>query len=159
MKRSTKTGVSAGSIAILLGLTSVLSGLQSANTESCELKVDFAHISTYANETGGQKKIKIKARTECTKVQKYSVVEMKFYEVTKNGDVPVRIFDPKLAMSDKKRPENAYFESFEEFCVEDSQHKYFGKASGNVRMKSGKLIKVSGVSDKSITLRCGIAAQ
>ena len=159
MKRSTKTGISAGTIALLLGLTGFIGGLQSANRESCELKLDFAHISTYANETGGQKKIKIKARTECNKVQRFSIVAMKFYEVTRSGNKVVRSFEPIQATSDKKRPENAYFEGFEEFCINDNQHRYIGEASGTVRMQSGKQIKVFGASQKPIALKCGITAQ
>lgn len=159
MKRSTKTGVSAGTMALLLGLSSFLNGLHSAQRESCELKVDFVHISTYANETDGAKKVKVKARTECTKAQKYSVVSMKLYEIMDVGNKIAKGFDSKLVVADKKQPENAYFDSFEEFCIDESKHLYFGKASGSVRMKSGKLIKVSGVSEKSVALRCGIAAQ
>ena len=85
MKRSTKTGISAGTIALLLGLTGFIGGLQSANRESCELKVDFAHISTYANETGGQKKIKIKARDQVVK-------HIKLEDLDENFDID---FDTK----------------------------------------------------------------
>lgn len=159
MKRSTKTGVGAGTMAVLLALTSFLNGLQSAKRESCTLKVDSAHISKYAKMTDGERKLKIKARTECNNVQKYSVISMEFYEVISGRKDVVRSFDPIMVSSDRKRPKNAYFESFEEFCINNSEHRYYGEASGTVYMESGKLIKVSGTSEKSTTLRCGIVAK
>ena len=146
-------------MALLLGLTSLINGLQAAKREKCEIKVDYAHISTYASENSGAIKIKIKANTKCTHPQEYSTVGMKFYEISYNGSKQVRIFDSVKEAADKRRPEYAYFEGFEEFCIDRSMHRYFGKASGKVRMKSGKLIKVSGISEKSISLPCGIPAQ
>lgn len=159
MKRSAKTGLTAGTAAILLGLTSLINGLQAAKRETCVLKVDYAHLSTHAKEQHGDAKIKVKARTECTKNQISSTISMTIYEVTKNGDVEILPFRKVKADADTKYPNKAYFESFEAFCLDKTTHEYFGKASGEVRMKSGKLIKVSGISEKSISLRCGIQAQ
>lgn len=159
MKRSAKTSLGAGTMALLLGISSLVNGLQAAKREKCEIKVDYAHLSTYASENDGAIKMKIKANTKCTRAQKYSTIGMKFYEISSNGTRQVRIFDSVKELADKKRPEYAFFEGFEEFCIDNSSHRYFGKASGKVRMKSGKLIKVSGVSEKSISLPCGIPAQ
>lgn len=159
MKRSAKTGLTAGTTALLLGITSLINGLQAAKRESCVLNVDYAHISTYAYENDGEKKLKIKAKTECNRPQEYSTVAMTFYEVKLVGKTEVRRFDPLKVLADKRRPENAYFESFEEFCLSNVTHKYLGKATGKVRMKSGKLIKVSGKSKKSISVPCWIGAQ
>jgi len=159
MKRSAKTGLTAGSTALLLGITSLINGLQAAKRESCVLNVDYAHISTYAYENDGEKKLKIKANTECNRPQEYSTVAMTFYEVKLVGKTEVRRFDSLKVLADKRRPENAYFESFEEFCLSNVTHKYVGKATGKVRMKSGKLIKVSGKSKKSISVPCWIGAQ
>lgn len=146
-------------MALLLGLTSFVNGLQASKREKCEIKVDYAHLSTYARENGGSAKIKIKANTKCSRPQEYSILGMKFYQISYNGSKQVRIFDSVKVSADKKRPEYAYFEGFEEFCIDSGLHRYFGKASGKVRMKSGKLIKVSGISEKSISLPCGLPAQ
>jgi hypothetical protein len=159
MKRSTKTTLTAGTSAILLGLTSLINGLQASKRESCVLKVDYAHISTYAYEADGVKKLKIKAKTECNRPQKYSTVTMRFYEVTLVRKKEVWVSESIIESADKKRPENAYFESFEKACNNSERHNYLGKATGKVRMKSGKLIKVSGKSEKYISLPCGFVAQ
>lgn len=159
MKRSAKTGLTAGTAAILLGITSLINGLQAAKRETCVLKVDYAHISTYAFENDGAKKLKIKANTECNRPQEYSKIAMTFYEIKLVGKTEARSFEPLIVQADKKSPENAYFESFEVFCINNVAHKYIGKATGGVRMKSGRLIKVSGKSKKSISVPCWIGAQ
>jgi hypothetical protein len=159
MKRSTKTSLSAGTMALLLGLSSFINGLQSAKGGSCELRVDYAHLSTYAKETAGLYKLKIKAITQCNKPQKYSTIAMKFYESLNSDKKLVKSLDPVTVLADKREPRNAYFESFEVFCLTKSRHSYFGEASGQVHMSSGKVIKVSGKSGKSTSIPCGITAE
>lgn len=146
MKRSTKTGISAGTTGFLLGLLAFLGGLQHGKKESCEIKVDKAHISQYSLKKYGTHNLKIDVTTKCTKPQKYSSLSVSVYKVERSLTTKVHEFPSKNYEADVKHPERAYALDRELLCVGFHPLKYYGVADGTVFMRSGKKIPVHGKS-------------
>lgn len=159
MKRSTKTKISAGTLAILVALNGFVTGLKQARNGNCELFVDYAHESKYTRNNNMGDYLKINARTECTRNQKYSEISMKIYEV--NGGTTKALLEiPKEKVyADVKNPKIAYFNNFKSACVGHHLIKYFGVASGEVKLANGKTKKVNGKSKKSTYVDCVINAE
>jgi hypothetical protein len=159
MKRSTITKVSAGTAALLLAVQGLLNGLNMARKGSCELFVDNAHESTYTRTNNMGNNLKINARTECDKTQLYSEVKMTVYEVVGSNSQRKQEFPLEKAVADKKNPQNAYFTNFKSICIGHRPIKYFGTASGTVKLKNGKTVKVNGKSSKTTYVDCVINAK
>jgi len=159
MKRSTKTQISAGTLAILVALNGFVTGLKQTRSGNCEIFVDYAHESTYTRNNNMGDYLKINARTECTRNQKYSEVSMKIYEVDGGSTRALLEFPREIVYADVKNPKVAYFNNFKSACVGYHPIKYFGVAEGEVRLTNGKTKKVFGKSKKTTYVDCVINAE
>ncbi len=154
MKRSTKTQISAGTLAILVALNGFVTGLKQSRNGNCELFVDYAHESKYTRNNNMGDYLKIDARTECTRNQKYSEVSMTIYEVKGSATRALLEIPAEKVYADVKNPKIAYFNNFKSACVGHHPIKYFGVALVEVKLVNGKIKKVTGKSKKSIYVDC-----
>lgn len=159
MKRSTKTQISVGSLAILVALNGFVTGLKQSSNGNCELFVDYAHESKYTRNNNMGDYLKIDARTACTRNQKYSEVSMTIYEVKGSTTRALLEIPTERVYADVKNPKIAYFNNFKSGCIGHHPIKYFGVALGVVKLANGKTKKVSGKSEKSIYVDCVINAK
>jgi len=158
MKRSTKTSLTAGTTALLLGLQSLLTGLN-ASRPHCTLKVDNAHESTYAKQKGLVPFLKINASTTCNRNQSYSQLTMSFYLVEGSNVKLVHVSDADRQFPNKKDQKVVYFKGFQKRCIGHYPLKYYGEAKGFVRLTNGKKIVVIGKSSKITYVDCIVGTQ
>ena len=158
MKKSTKTGITAGTAALLLALQSFLTGIN-ASRANCIVKVDNAHDSTYAKQKGQAPNLKINASTKCNKDQEYAQLTMAFYLVERSNIKLVHVSDSDRQYSGKKNPKIIYFKGFQRRCISHHPLKYYGEAKGYVKLKNGKRIEVQGKSSEITYVDCVIGTQ
>ena len=159
MKRSTKTGITAGTAAILLALQGLLSGLQQANRANCEVFVGNPHTSSSIKGVKQMDALKINPTTSCDREQLRSTLEMKFFRIDEKGTTQVADFPKVTQLADKKYPNKAFFTQFFKKCTDFQSSKYYGYAEGSVLLRNGKTIQVKGLSSKNIYVNCFIGAK
>jgi hypothetical protein len=155
MKKSTKTGISAGTVAILLGLQSLLTGIH-ASRPSCQLAVHHSHVSSSVKGSSTKDALKINATTTCTRDQLNSKLTMSFFRIKGSESIRVAYFPEVVELADSSDHTKAYFKRFFKKCITFNKAKYYAYARGEVTLSNGKKLKVSGKSTKYPDLDCFI---
>lgn len=155
MRKSTKAGISAGTVAILLGLQSLLTGLH-ASRPSCQLTVHYPHVSSSVKGSSEKDALKINATTTCTRDQLNSQLTMSFFRIDGSKSIRVAYFPEIVELADISDRTKAYFKRFFKKCHTFDKAKYYAFAKGEVTLTNGKKLKVSGKSTEYPYLDCFI---
>ena len=155
MRKSTKTGLTAGTVAILLGLQNLLTGLH-ASRPSCQLDVHYPHVSSSIKGSPIKDALKINANTSCTRGQINSKLTMSFFRIVGSESIRVAYFPEIVEPADISDRTKAYFKRFFKKCHTFDKAKYYAFAKGEVTLTNGKKLKVWGKSTEYPYLDCFI---
>jgi hypothetical protein len=122
--------------------------------------VQRVHQSTYSLEFQKLSEAKLKISTLCDVPQAYTSLTAKFEEVLPNrGNKVAKVISNIIA---RPRPDTENYVLIENLtvpCNGKGKVDYLGRAYGQVHLKDGRIIDVSGTSDKSNPLSCRISAK
>jgi hypothetical protein len=126
----------------------------------CTIKVQQVHESTYSAEYQKKKDIKIKLSTECSSAQAYTSLNVNLEEkfAGKKNKV-VKHFNSVVARPDPSNPNYVLIENLTIPCNFPGTATYSGRAEGEVHLKNGRVVKVSGSSNKPNSVKCRISAK
>jgi len=127
---------------------------------NCRINVQRVHQSTYSLEFQKLSEAKLKISTHCDVPQAYTSLTAKFEEVLPNrGNKVAKVISNIIA---RPRPDTENYVLIENLtvpCNGKGKADYLGRAYGQVHLKDGRIIDVSGTSDKSNPLNCQISAK
>lgn len=127
---------------------------------NCRINVQRVHQSTYSLEFQKLSEAKLKISTLCDVPQAYTSLTAKFEEVLPNrGKKVAKVISNIIA---RPRPDTENYVLIENLtvpCNGKGKAEYLGQAHGQVHLKDGRIINVSGNSDKSNPLNCRISAK
>jgi len=127
---------------------------------NCRINVQRVHQSTYSLEFQKLSEVKLKISTLCDVPQAYTSLTAKIEEVLPNhGKKVAKVISNIIA---RPRPDSENYVLIENLtvpCNGKGKAEYLGQAQGQVHLKDGRIIDVSGTSDKSNPLNCRISAK
>jgi len=148
---------------LLVGALAAQYAINSINKPSepnCRINVQRVHQSTYSLEFQKLSEAKLKISTLCDVPQAYTSLTAKFEEVLPNrGNKVAKVISNIIA---RPRPDTENYVLIENLtvpCNGKGKVDYLGRAYGQVHLKDGRIIDVSGTSDKSNPLNCRISAK
>jgi hypothetical protein len=125
-----------------------------AEKPSCFLKFEKLHYSTSVNEQRGISAIKLNITSECTREQIETRLVANIYLLKNGKENKIYSSDPTRQLADKKDRRKAYFLDFWVECQRGSTLSYRGNSKGEVTLKDGGRISVSGNTGKFIPIKC-----
>ena len=127
---------------------------------NCRINVQRVHQSTYSLEFQKLSEAKLKISTLCDVPQAYTSLTAKFEEVLPNrGKKVAKVISNIIARPQPDRENYVLIENLTVPCNGKGKAEYLGQAHGQVHLKDGGIINVSGNSDKSNPLNCRISAK
>jgi len=127
---------------------------------NCRINVQRVHQSTYSLEFQKLSEAKLKISTLCDVPQAYTSLTAKFEEVLPNRAKKVaKVISNIIARPQPDRENYVLIENLTVPCNGKGKAEYLGQAHGQVHLKDGRIINVSGNSDKSNPLNCRISAK
>ena len=92
--------------------------------------------------------------------QAYTSLSVKFEEVLPNrGNKVAKVVSNIIARPRLNRENYVLIENLTVPCNGKGKAEYLGQANGQVHLKDGRIVDISGASDKSNTLNCRISAK
>jgi hypothetical protein len=127
---------------------------------NCRINVQRVHQSTYSLEFQKLSEAKLKISTLCDVPQAYTSLTAKFEEVLPNrGKKVAKVISNIIARPQPDRENYVLIENLTVPCNGKGKAEYLGQVHGQVHLKDGRIINVSGNSDKSNPLNCRISAK
>lgn len=126
---------------------------------SCNIIVERPHYSSYLKEFKSLDAIKLNITSKCNVPQKFTRIFATIQEIRSNRQTTAHVFESRDARPLKKDETLAQFQDLFTNCEKGKPALYSGQASGQVHLKSGRVIKVVGVSDKFTAVPCRIQAK
>lgn len=121
---------------------------------SCFLKFERIHHSTSVNERIGKDAIKLNITSECTQEQIQTQLTSRIYSIRNGEETLIYSSNPTNQLADKKDQRKAYFLDFWVECEKGATEMYRGSAEGEVALKDGRKLSVSGNTRKYLTVKC-----
>jgi hypothetical protein len=126
----------------------------------CTINVQQVHESTYSRRFTKIQEVKLKISTSCKSPQRFTSLSASIEKVTfgKPNKVLKRFIDV-VQFPDPTNQNVALIENLTAPCLTNESVNYLGKASGEVHLKDGQVIPVSGSSNIPRLLNCQISAR
>jgi hypothetical protein len=126
----------------------------------CTINVQQIHESTYSRKFTKLKEVKLKISTACNSPQNFTSLDASIEEVTygKPNKV-VKRFIKVVQFADPTNQNVVLIENLTASCLTNENVNYLGAASGEVHLKDGRVIPVSGSSNEPRRLKCQISAR
>lgn len=126
---------------------------------ACTLKIDRAHISKSVPFENGLGSIKINVMSKCNEPQKSTKLDINILKIENNQELIAYTFKNQIRLATLQNQSTVKFLDLFRQCSSNAQAMYSGEAQGEVLLKSGKRIPISGKSDKFVALECTIKAK
>ena len=121
---------------------------------SCFLKFERIHHSTSVNERIGKDAIKLNITSECTQEQFQTQLTSRIYSIRNGKEILIYGSNPTNQLADKRERRKAYFLDFWVECKKGATEMYRGSAEGEVSLKDGRKLSVSGNTGKYLAVKC-----
>lgn len=130
------------------------------NDPNCRINVQRVHQSTYSLEFQKLSEAKLKITTRCDVPQTFTSLTAKFEEVIpSNKNVLIKVFRNIIARPIPGQENYVSIENLTVPCNGKGYAEYVGTAHGEVHLKDGRTVPVSGQSDKPKLINCRISAK
>ena len=126
---------------------------------ACTLKIDQVHISKSVPIKNGLSSIKLNVTSSCNQPQKSTHLDVSILKIAGNQEIKVFTFKDQVRIATSGNQNSVKFLDLFRQCTSNSTTMFSGEAKGEVTLKTGKTIPVSGKSDKFIALPCEIEAK
>lgn len=126
----------------------------------CTINVQQVHESTYSRKFTKAQEAKLKISTACNSPQSFTLLDASIEEVTDgNSNKVLKRFINVVQFPDPTNQNVVLIENLTAACLTNKSVNYSGTASGEVHLKDGRVIPVSGSSNEPRLLKCQISAK
>jgi hypothetical protein len=126
---------------------------------SCTLRFENIHYSTSVKRILNGESIKLNVTSSCKSRQINTKLYTQIFTL-RNGK-PELLYKSVMTIqkANGKNPNEAEFLEFWTSCESGSKRMYMGSATGEVLLTNGKIVPVSGTTEKFIPVLCGFQAK
>lgn len=126
----------------------------------CIINVQQVHTSTYSQEFTKLTEAKLKISTSCNSPQSFTSLNATIEEVRPGRpNRVVKTFSGVVGRPGATNQNFVLIENLTSLCLSKKSFPYVGRANGQVQLRNGGIVKISGISNEPRLLNCQIGAK